>query len=211
MLYIILTNFTQLILKKNYWYPDKLVIFASQMFVLQGECPSYSIAHGGIRRFEDIRPSWQVIEAMDMSRKSKTDHKQPEQISGDHNTIEGNVSGGIIVQGRGANVTVQQSTNAEVKEISILFEKLYLAIQTRQEDPNVTKEEINETLKRIENEIGKGNQASQPKLQRWMEYLNNMAPDIVDVILASLGGPVSGITAVLKKVAERAREQAGSE
>ena len=120
------------------------------------------------------------------------------------------MSGGIIVQGRGANVTVQQATNAEAKEISTLFEKLYLATQTRQEDPNVAKEEIIETLKRIENEIGKGDQASQPKLERWMGYLSNMAPDIVDIILASLGGPVSGITAVLKKVAERAREQAGS-
>jgi hypothetical protein len=37
-----------------------------------------------------------------------------------------------------------------------------------------------------------------------MANLNQIAPDIVDVILASLGGPVSGFTAVLKKVAERA-------
>lgn len=145
-----------------------------------------------------------------MSGKGKKDLIQAEQISGDHNTIDGNVSGGIIVQGRNANVSVQQSTSDETEEISKLFEKIYLAIQARSDDPNVAKEEIHETVQRIENESGKGNQANQSKLERWMENLNRMAPDIVDIILASLGGPVSGITAVLKKIAERAHEQAGN-
>ena len=39
-----------------------------------------------------------------------------------------------------------------------------------------------------------------------MANLEQMAPDIVDVILACLGGPLSGITAVLRKIAERARD-----
>jgi hypothetical protein len=42
-------------------------------------------------------------------------------------------------------------------------------------------------------------------MERWMANLNQMAPDIVDVILASLGGPASGFTAVFKKISEHAR------
>ena len=143
-----------------------------------------------------------------MSKKNKKDNMTSEHISGDHNTIEGNVSGGIIVQGRNANVAVKQSSWSESKEISILFDKLYLAVGERKDDPDIDKEEILETVQRIENESKMGDQANQSKLERWMENLQKMAPDIVDVILASLGGPVSGITAVLKKIAEQARARA---
>jgi hypothetical protein len=83
---------------------------------------------------------------------------------------------------------------------------MYEAIQSRQNDPNIDKEEITETVQKIEQEVKKGNQANDSKLKRWMENLNKMAPDIVDVILASLSGPVSGLTAVLKKVAEHAKQ-----
>lgn len=127
------------------------------------------------------------------------------QIQGDQNVIEGNISGGVIVQGRGSRVSVQQSSAVNDQELSALFNQLYKAIQSRPPDPNIEKEEISETVQRIEQEVKKGDQANDSKLKRWMDSLNTMAPDIVDVILASLGGPVSGLTAVLKKVAEHSR------
>ena len=138
--------------------------------------------------------------------KLKNNRARGKQIGGDQNVIEGSISGGVIVQGRGAQVSVQQTSTASDKELSDLFEKLYKTIQSRPPDPNIEKEEISETVQRIEQEVKKGDQANDSKLTRWMENLNTMAPDIVDVILASLGGPVSGLTAVLKKVADHARQ-----
>ncbi len=141
-----------------------------------------------------------------MAGKLKNNRGRSTKIGGDQNVIEGTISGGVIVQGRGARVNVRQTSENHDKELSTLFEKLYAAIQSRPPDPNIDKEEIKETVQKIEQEIKKGDKANDSKLKRWMENLSTMAPDIVDVILASLGGPVSGLTAVLKKVAEHARQ-----
>jgi len=141
-----------------------------------------------------------------MMAKVKNNRARTKQIGGDQNVIEGNISGGVIVQGRSAQVSVQQTGTASDKDLSALFDKLYQAIQSRPPDPIIEKEEISETVQRIEQEVKKGDKANDSKLNRWMENLDKMAPDIVDVILASLGGPVSGLTAVLKKIAEHARQ-----
>jgi hypothetical protein len=130
-------------------------------------------------------------------------------IRGDQNMVSGNVSsGGIVMQGGQENVvTIHQFKETDAKELTALFEKLYQYIESRPSDPNVEKEEITGTLQKIEEEASKGEQANRTKIERWVENLNRMAPDIVDVILASLGGPVSGVTAILKKVADHARQQ----
>jgi hypothetical protein len=141
-----------------------------------------------------------------MTGKFKNNRGRNKQIGGDQNVIQGSISGGVVVQGRGANVSVQQSGGINQEQLSLVFEKMYQAIQSRPDDPNIDKEEISGTVQRIEQEVKKGDQANESKLNRWMESLNKMAPDIVDVILASLGGPVSGLTAVLKKVAEHAHQ-----
>lgn len=141
-----------------------------------------------------------------MKGKSKNNPGPNKQIRGDQNVIQGSISGGVIVQGRGANVSVQQSSGINEAQLSLVFEKIHQAIQARPDDPDIDKEEISETVQRIEQEVKKGDQANDSKLKRWMESLNKMAPDIIDIILASLGGPVSGLTAVLKKVAEHARQ-----
>jgi len=132
---------------------------------------------------------------------------QTNNIGGDQNIMSGSISsGGIFAQGRDAKVTVNQYHGADAKELAGLFEKLYQHIDARPADPNIDKEEIVDTIKKIEAEASKGEEANQSKLGRWMGTLNKMAPDILDVALASLGGPVSGVTAVLKKIADHAKQ-----
>jgi hypothetical protein len=129
-------------------------------------------------------------------------------IRNDQNIMSGNVShGGISIQGSNATVTIHQSSGSEAKDVAALFETLYQHIEARPDDPNVDKQELVESVQKIQEEASKGEQVNETKLTRWMDYLNKMAPDIVDVALASLGGPVSGVTAVLKKVADRARSE----
>ena len=130
-------------------------------------------------------------------------------IGGDQNIIS-KVSGGISIQGRGARVSIDQRNGFDADEISALFEKLYQRVESRVPDPNVDKAEIIETIQKIEEEASKGEEVNESKLTRWMDNLNKMAPDIVDVALASLGGPVAGATAVLKKIADRARHPTNS-
>ena len=144
---------------------------------------------------------------MTRSKKQKRSGK-PRTVRGDQQTI-GNVSGGaIVVQGRNAKVTVYQGIQGT--ELAPLFDKVYKSIEELPKANSAEKQEIAENAKRIETEVAeKGEQANQTSLQRWMENIQKMAPDIVDVILASLGGPLSAATTVLKKIAERAK-QAGS-
>ncbi len=139
-------------------------------------------------------------------QKAATSSITTSSIGGDQNIVQGNFSGGIITQGRNATVTAYQSNGMDVKELTALFEKLYRHVDSRPNDPNVDKSEITEMIRKIEKESGKGNDANETKLDRWVENLGKMAPDILDVILASLGGPVSGITAVVKKIADRAHQ-----
>lgn len=141
-----------------------------------------------------------------MTRSSKTKRsRKARTVGGDQQTI-GDVSGGaIVVQGRNAKVTVYQGIQGT--ELAPLFDKVYKSIETLPQVKPDEKQEIAETAKRIETEVAEqGEQANQTSLQRWMDNIQKMAPDIVDVILASLGGPLSGATAVLKKIADRAKQ-----
>jgi hypothetical protein len=145
--------------------------------------------------------------AMDEEKQGKGFPNQT-TIHNDQNIMSGNVSsGGISIQGSNAKVTIQQTSGLDAEDVTALFEKIYQHIEARPADPNVDKEEIVESVKKIQEETSKGEQANETKLTRWINYLNKIAPDIVDVALASLGGPVSGVTAVLKKIADRARQE----
>jgi hypothetical protein len=141
-----------------------------------------------------------------MARKAKSKSEGNKQtIHGDQLSV-GNVSKqAIVVQGRNANVTVYQGIQGT--ELAPLFNKVYQSIESLPSATKDEKQEIAENAKRIETEVAeKGEKANQTSLQRWMDNIQKMAPDIVDVILASLGGPLSAATVVLKKVAERAKQ-----
>jgi hypothetical protein len=148
--------------------------------------------------------------AMDAEKKDGKSPGNAARIKGDQNILSGNVSsGGIVFQGgRHKNITINQSAGLASDEITALFNNIYKHIEARPPDPNVDKEEILETVQKIQEEASKGEkEANETKLTRWIDTLNNIAPDVIDVALASLGGPVSGITAILKKIADRARQQ----
>jgi hypothetical protein len=121
---------------------------------------------------------------------------------------------GIINAGGKARVQVTQksdrrksSRDADLERLFALLEK---RLESRPEDPNVGREEISSQIEQIKTESARGEKANQTKLERWIKNLAGMAPDIVDVMTASLGGPVSGFTAVLQKIAAKVKaESAG--
>jgi len=122
-----------------------------------------------------------------------------------------NVVGSINAGGH-AQVNVTQSSVHQTNDVD--FEKLFALIDKkineRPDDPNVDKKEIQEQVKQIKAEAAQGEQANQSKLERWIRNLAGMAPDIVDVMAASLGGPVAGLTAVVQKIAARAKADSGN-
>ena len=95
------------------------------------------------------------------------------------------------------------------EEIARLFESVYQRIEKRPPDPNVDKTELTETVQKIQEETAKGEQANPSKVERWLKNVALMAPDIWDVTVATLANPVAGIAAVIRKVVEKAKAEAG--
>lgn len=135
------------------------------------------------------------------SSKSKTERAKD---SGDGIHIGGSVSGSNIVMGNNNRVT--QTTGITGNEIATLFEVVYNRIETRKEDHKVEKEEITQTVQRIEQETAKGEEANPGKIERWLNTLNDMAPDIGEVVISCLTSPAAGIATVIRKIAEKAKK-----
>ena len=89
-------------------------------------------------------------------------------------------------------------------EVTKLFADVYRRIKARPVDPDVDREELTDTVQKIEQEVALGEQADADKVERWLRTLAPMAPDIFEVIVACLTSPAAGIAAVVRKVAEKA-------
>ena len=110
--------------------------------------------------------------------------------------------------GRGAQVHVQQGISAD--EVAQLFARIYREIEARPAPPDVEKEEITEAVQQIEQEVAQGEQAKPKKVERWLRFLVEMAPDIGDIVIKTLTNPLAGIVEVVRKVAARVQaERAG--
>jgi hypothetical protein len=116
----------------------------------------------------------------------------------------GNAVGYIITSGSSRVNLKQQMIQQTSPEMEKLFKRAHRKIKTRQEDPKIDREKLENQVKKIEAEAAKGPKADQGKLERWIKTLAKMAPDIVEVMAASLAGPVAGFTVVFKKIVERA-------
>jgi hypothetical protein len=124
-------------------------------------------------------------------------------------SIKGQNVVGMINASGSARVNVgQQIIHQASPEMEKLFKRAHKRIKVRPEDPKVDQAKIENQVKRIEAEAAKGEAADQSRLERWMKTLAKMAPDIVEVMTASLAGPAAGFTVVFKKIVERAKATA---
>jgi hypothetical protein len=140
-------------------------------------------------------------------------------------SVSGNVSGGVNIFGDSVNVggdivgrdkittTATTTTGidaAALVELLKAFKDINRQIDTRKEDPTVDKEELKETVKKVEEEVKKGEEANPTKVERWLKFLGVMAPDILQVTAATLANPVMGLSLAIKKIAEKAQSQAAA-
>jgi excisionase family DNA binding protein len=135
--------------------------------------------------------------------------EQPESgpSAGDRFEVR-DINQSTLAIGRGAQVTINRGMEAE--ELAQAFASVYQRIEARPPDPDVEKKEIAQTVEKIETEVVKGEGANPNKVERWLKTLAMMAPDILDVTVATLTSPAAGIAAVVRKVAERAKQEGGA-
>ena len=137
-------------------------------------------------------------------KSSKAKTEQIKGTGGNSIRIGSSVSGNNVVLA-GNHIKVTQSNGMQAAEIAKLFAIIYQKIETRPEDPKVEKEEITQAVQRIEQETVKGEEANPDKVDRLLKTVSGMAPEIGEVILATLTSPAAGIATVIRKIAEKAK------
>ncbi len=114
-------------------------------------------------------------------------------------------SSGVAI-GRDNKVTVTHGASAE--EIAKAFAILSQAVQAKPESPE--KGMAQTAVQGLEEEAMKGEEADESKVQKWISFLGEMAPDIWEVAVDTFTNPIKGVSTVFKKVAERAKAEKGT-
>ena len=134
-----------------------------------------------------------------------------ERTAGDRTTV-GDITGskGIAI-GRQAQAYVTESSVAVnlAQVFGTISEKLEALPQTK---PAVTARDVQDArdeLEQMKPEVLKGEQADEGFLSRRFRNLARTGPDILDVVTATLLNPAAGVAQVVRKIARKARDDAG--
>jgi hypothetical protein len=109
-----------------------------------------------------------------------------------------------VAIGRGAQAQVHQQTGMSADEIVKIFSLLQQHVDKM--PPGDEKDETKDALNKLQKEAQKGNAADESRVQKYIKFLGDTAPDIWEVAVDTFLNPVKGLSTVFRKVAERARE-----
>jgi cell division septum initiation protein DivIVA len=120
------------------------------------------------------------------------------------------ISGSVNVAG--GNITTHHTTTGlSAEEIKQLFDQLYTAIESRAETPTADKEDLKAEVKEIQSTVTeaaqKNEKVDESFLSRRFRNIARVAPDVLDVVVATLGNPLAGLGVAVKKIAEKAKEE----
>lgn len=125
----------------------------------------------------------------------------------------GNISGvSGTVNIAGGNITTHQTTTGmSVAEVKQLFDGLYATIEANAKTSQANKEDIKAEVKEIQATVTEAAQKNEKVdegfLSRRFHNIARMAPDVLDVVVATLGSPLAGLGVAVKKIAEKAKEE----
>ena len=98
-------------------------------------------------------------------------------------------SSGVAI-GRGARATVT-TTSPTGADLAAVFAALNQQIAARPEEEDVDKQELRDTVARLEQELAEAQKANPKKLDRWVTLLQSLAPELVKglpTLLATVTG-----------------------
>ncbi len=125
----------------------------------------------------------------------------------------GNISG---VDGdvniAGGNITTHK-TIARAVEIGQLFDEVYAKIETLPKTSPHDKKNLKAEVKVVQTmataTAQKRERLAEGLLEHHFRNIARMAPDILDVVVATLANPLLGLGTAARRIAARAREEAG--
>ena len=116
----------------------------------------------------------------------------------------GDIQDSTLVTGDGNRVGNQEVLREEI------FEELIARIEARPNTSPEDREDLKANVTEIKEEAGKGDQADEPFLSRRLRNIQRIAPDIAEVVLATLANPAAGLAAVVGKIARQAKKTSGA-
>ena len=144
-----------------------------------------------------------------MPKKKRESGKQTSVKVGNVSGISGNVNVA------GGNITTHQAvTGLSAAEIKQLFDGLYTVIESNQKVSPTKKEDLKAEVKEIQSTVTeavqKNEKVDEGFLSRRFRNIARMAPDVLDVVVATLGNPLAGLGVAARKIAEKAKAEAKS-
>jgi hypothetical protein len=125
------------------------------------------------------------------------------QDAGDVITVSKRSKNSAIAAGRGPKVVIPQAaTSSELKKWRKDMEKW---IEAKKGLLPADKTDLKENVAKVADEVSKGKQADSGRLERLLNVILSLAPDIFDVAIATLANPLAGLGLVAKKIGERAK------
>ena len=142
----------------------------------------------------------------------------PKNKSATHTNKETNIKVGNIsgvsgtVNIAGGNITTHQTANGlNAAEIKQLFNQLYTAIESNKKVSPTKKEDLRAEVQEIQSTVTeaakKNEKVDESFMSRRFRNIARMAPDVLDVIVATLANPLAGLGVAVKKIAEKAKEE----
>ena len=117
-----------------------------------------------------------------------------------------NVRGEVNIAGRDI---VKNESQTELRTI---FLDIYRDIDARPATSPAVKEDLTAEVKEIEASVTaaaqKNEKVEEAFLARRFRNIARMAPDILDVVVAMLANPLAGLGIAVRKIAEKAKEEA---
>jgi hypothetical protein len=139
-----------------------------------------------------------------MAPRKKT-RKLVSQEAGDVITVNNRGNNSAIAAGRGAKAVISQAeTASDLKKWRKDMEKW---IDAQKDLLPAEKTDLKDNVAKVADEVSKGKQADSSRLERLLNVILSLAPDIFDVAIATLANPLAGLGLVAKKIGERAQLQ----
>jgi len=128
-------------------------------------------------------------------------------------SINVNSGGGPVfmdkVDNRKGNISGSRTSNTNglnIDDVSKLFNSLYEAIDQHSMLSKTDKSDLKVEIQEIRQELTKKNQADEGFVMRRLRNIGRMAPDILQVTLATITNPIAGFGVIAKKIAEKVNQ-----
>lgn len=159
--------------------------------------------------FEDYYLPAKQAASRSGTRQRAKNHHPTQYFNGpyyDYSTKTGALTGNTgFSLGAGSSSSVDYSKNGlsaddVTKIFSVIWEK---AQQVNSEH----KPSVENAIKKLEEEAAKGDGADENKLEAWIGFLADIAPDVFEVAVTTFANPALGLGMVFKKIADKARNK----